>query len=44
MSTTSGQHDTRASDAAYESGNGTPLVLLHGLGGNEDGFFDNYQQ
>ncbi len=34
MSTTSGQHDTRASDAAYESGNGTPLVLLHGLGGN----------
>jgi poly(3-hydroxybutyrate) depolymerase len=29
----------------YAAGTATPLVIaLHGLGGNEDGFFDNYQQ
>ena len=30
---------------AYAASKATPLVIaLHGLGGNEDGFFDNYQQ
>jgi predicted esterase len=29
----------------YAASKATPLVIaLHGLGGNEDGFFDNYQQ
>jgi predicted peptidase len=29
----------------YSASKATPLVIaLHGLGGNEDGFFDNYQQ
>jgi predicted esterase len=29
----------------YNASKATPLVIaLHGLGGNEDGFFDNYQQ
>lgn len=30
---------------AYAAATATPLVIaLHGLGGNEDGFFDNYDQ
>ncbi len=30
---------------AYAASKATPLVIaLHGLGGNEDGFFDNYSQ
>lgn len=30
---------------AYSSSKATPLVIaLHGLGGNEDGFFDNYDR
>lgn len=30
---------------AYAPSRATPLVIaLHGLGGNEDGFFDNYEQ
>ncbi|HEX8029494.1 MAG TPA: alpha/beta fold hydrolase, partial [Vicinamibacterales bacterium] len=30
---------------AYAASKATPLVIaLHGLGGNEDGFFDNYEQ
>jgi predicted esterase len=30
---------------AYSSSKATPLVIaLHGLGGNEDGFFDNYEK